>query len=270
MIGSGQLSEEQKNIAPQAEATVTLANFPKVSATAGSDYTLTLSVTLKEDAAWAGDYYGHEGDEIAFEEFDLAYTPEKAQPTISASDMDKVNVAESDDAITVTGKTSKTNGKAFEVVIDKAQGYITSYKVDGKSLLENGPVPNYYRAPVSNDPSFSTAMKNAAQNFTLDENGITVDAKDKVVNIHVSGSIPEVNTPNSIDYMIYGNGEIVVTNTVTPSASAGNIARIGMKMTVAKGYEKLTYYGNGPQANYVDRNTGAKLGIYNSTVTRQV
>ena len=97
--------------------------------------------------------------------------------------MDKVNVAESDDAITVTGKTSKTNGKAFEVVIDKAQGYITSYKVDGKTLLENGPVPNYYRAPVSNDPSFSTAMKNAAQNFTLDENGITVDKKDKVVNI---------------------------------------------------------------------------------------
>ena len=79
----------------------------------------------------------------------------------------------------------------------------------------------------------------------------------------------EVNTPNSIDYMIYGNGEIVVTNTVTPSASAGNIARIGMKMTVAKDYEKLTYYGNGPQANYVDRNTGAKLGIYNSTVTEQ-
>ena len=183
--------------------------------------------------------------------------------------MDKVNVAESDDAITVTGKTSKTNGKAFEVVIDKAQGYITSYKVDGKTLLENGPVPNYYRAPVSNDPSFSTAMKNAAQNFTLDENGITVDKKDKVVNIHVSGSIPEVNTPNSIDYMIYGNGEIIVTNTVTPSASAGNIARIGMKMTVAKDYEKLTYYGNGPQANYVDRNTGAKLGIYNSTVTEQ-
>ena len=183
--------------------------------------------------------------------------------------MDKVNVAESDDAITVTGKTSKTNGKAFEVVIDKAQGYITSYKVDGKTLLENGPVPNYYRAPVSNDPSFSTAMKNAAENFTLDENGITVDKKDKVVNIHVSGSIPEVNTPNSIDYMIYGNGEIVVTNTVTPSASAGNIARIGMKMTVAKDYEKLTYYGNGPQANYVDRNTGAKLGIYNSTVTEQ-
>lgn len=269
VIGSGTLTDAQKNVAPQAESTVTLANFPKVSATAGSDYTLNLSVTLKEDATWAGDYFGHAGDEIAFEEFDLAYTPEKAQPTISAADMDKVNVAESDDAITVTGKTSKTNGKTFEVVIDKAQGYITSYKVDGKTLLENGPVPNYYRAPVSNDPSFSEAMKNAAQNFTLDENGITVDKKDKVVNIHVSGSIRDVNTPNSIDYMIYGNGEIVVTNTVTPSASAGNVARIGMKMTVAKDYEKLTYYGNGPQANYVDRNTGAKLGIYNSTVTEQ-
>ena len=45
--------------------------------------------------------------------FDLAYTPEKAQPTISASDMDKVNVAESDDAITVTGKTSKTKRQSI-------------------------------------------------------------------------------------------------------------------------------------------------------------
>ena len=133
MIGSGQLSVGAEEHRTAGRSYRNTGKLPEVSATAGSDYTLTLSVTLKEDAAWAGDYYGHEGDEIAFEEFDLAYTPEKAQPTISASDMDKVNVAESDDAITVTGKTSKTNGKAFEVVIDKAQGYITSYKVDGKT-----------------------------------------------------------------------------------------------------------------------------------------
>ena len=183
--------------------------------------------------------------------------------------MDQVNVAESDDAITVTGTTAKTDGKAFEVVIDKEQGYISSYKVDGQTILKNGPVPNYYRAPINNDPSFSAAMKNAAENFTVADNGITVDKKDKVVTIHVTGSIPEVNTPNNIDYVIYGNGQIVVTNTVTPGASAGDIARIGMKMTVAEGYENLTYYGNGPQANYTDRCDGTKLGVYKSTVTQQ-
>ena len=269
VIKSGTLSEAQKNIAPQTEAMVTLADFPKVSATAGSDYTLTLSVTLKENATWAGDYFGHAGDEIAFEEFELSYTPEKAQSVLDSASMDQVNVAESDDAITVTGTTAKTDGKAFEVVIDKEQGYISSYKVDGQTILKNGPVPNYYRAPINNDPSFSAAMKNAAENFTVADNGITVDKKDKVVTIHVTGSIPEVNTPNNIDYVIYGNGQIVVTNTVTPGASAGDIARIGMKMTVAEGYENLTYYGNGPQANYTDRCDGTKLGVYKSTVTQQ-
>ena len=40
-----------------------------------------------------------------------------------------------------------------------------------------------------------------------------------------------------------------------------------MKMIVPEGYENITYYGRGPQENYIDRNTGAKIGIYKDTVT---
>ena len=269
VIGSGVLTDEQKDIAPLQEKTVTLANFPKVRATKGSDYVLTLSATLKEDQAWAGDYFGHAGDEVAFEEFELSYDAVKEQPAMSAADMSELTVKEEEDKITVSGQTAKENGQDFTVTLDKTTGYITNYQVGGKTLLVNGPVPNYYRAPVNNDPGFSAGMKNAAEIFTIDEEGITVNTNEKSVSIHVPGSLDGLNSPNVIDYVIYGDGQIIVTNSFTPSGSVGNIARIGMKMTVAEGYENLTYYGNGPQENYVDRNTGTKLGIYKSTVTDQ-
>lgn len=269
VIGSGALTKEQKNIDPQQEKTVTLADFPRVEAVKGSDYVLTLSAALQDDQVWAGEYFGHAGDEVAFEEFELSYDAAKEQAVLDASQMSELEVQESDENITVTGTTEKENGKAFEVTVDKTSGYITSYKVDGKTLLVNGPVPNYYRAPISNDPTFSSGMKNAAENFTIDDEGITVSANAKSVIIHVPGSIAEMNSADVIDYVIYGNGQVVVSNTFTPSSSVGNIARIGMKMTVAEGYENLTYYGNGPHENYSDRNTGTKLGVYKSTVTDQ-
>lgn len=269
LLAKGALSEEEKELAAQQEKTVRLAGFPKIQAAEGSDYVLTLSVTLKEDQAWAGDYSGHAGDEIAFEEFELCYEARERRPVLQAAAMEKLRVQEAEDAVTVSGTTAKENGKPFEVVIDKATGYISSYRVDGQTILKDGPVPNYYRAPVSNDPGFSQGMKTAAENFVIDEEGITVSAKDKVVTIHVPGTISGLDSPEILDYTIYGNGQIVVNNRFTPGGSVGNIARIGMKMTVPEGYENLTYYGNGPQENYADRNTGTKLGVYTSTVDAQ-
>lgn len=269
LLAEGKLTEEQKDLKPQQEKTIELVGFPDVSATEGSDYVLTLSVTLREDQAWAGLYSGHEGDEIAFEEFELLYDASKKRPMLDAADMNDLLAEDSDDVVTITGSTDKNNGESFEIAIDKTTGYISSYQVGGKTLLKQGPVPNYYRAPVSNDPYFNPAMKNAAENMVINQNGISVWAGKKVVLIHAAGMINGLNSPEVLDYTIYGNGRIEVSSSFTPSEGAGEIARIGMKMTVAEGYENLTYYGNGPQENYSDRNTGTKLGVYTSTVDEQ-
>lgn len=259
----GKLSEEQKNILPGEEKTIQL-DLPEMQIVEGSDYILEFSVTLKEDQPWAGEYYGHKGDEIAFEQLMLNYTPEVARPSIDVSENNTINVEEKDDSTVITGGE---NSDKFSVTVDKNTGYITNYTVNGEVLLKEGPKPNYWRARVSNDPNFTDGMKNAADNFKV--NNYTVDVKDKVVSVHVDGTIEGIDSPNSIDYIIYANGDIVVSNSFTPANSnaVGEIARVGMKMIVPEGYENITYYGRGPQENYIDRNTGAKIGIYKDTVT---
>jgi beta-galactosidase len=47
------------------------------------------------------------------------------------------------------------------------------------------------------------------------------------------------------------------------------LPRLGMKMEIPAGFEKLTFYGRGPQENYWDRKTGAFIGLYQSTVDEQ-
>lgn len=264
VLAEGVLSDEQKNIAPCEEKEIVLEGFPKdLNVTEGSDYILEMSVTLEEDEAWAGDYSGHAGDEIAFEQFELKETPDEAQPAIEVSDDAKITTEEKENLYTISG----TQGEdSFTVTFDKETGYITEYTVNGETLLTEGPKPNYFRARISNDPNFTDAMKDAAENFEV--TAFDVDAKEKVVNIHVDGTIPTLDSPNSMDYTIYANGDIVVTNTFTPAANSavGDIARVGMKMSVPQKYQNVTYYGRGPEDNYIDRRTGSKIGVYRSTV----
>ena len=138
----GKLSEEQKNILPGEEKTIQL-DLPEMQIVEGSDYILEFSVTLKEDQPWAGEYYGHKGDEIAFEQLMLNYTPEVARPSIDVSENDPINVEEKEDSTVITGGE---NSDKFSVTVDKNTGYITNYTVNGEVLLKEGPKPNYWRA----------------------------------------------------------------------------------------------------------------------------
>ena len=56
-------------------------------------------------------------------------------------------------AVTATesGKTIDIKGKTLAVVFDKATGTIASYTYLGQPLIEQGPTPNFRRAPLDND-----------------------------------------------------------------------------------------------------------------------
>lgn len=265
IVKQGMLTEEEKNIEAGAEKVIELKDFPEIKGVEGSDYILEFNVTLKENQEWAGAYGGKKGNEIAFEQLELSYKDETARPTINVDDANNIQVTDGEKDLVLSG--SEKDGDKFSVTIDKTTGYITNYMVNDEVLLKDGPKPDYWRARISNDPNFKDGMKNAAKNFKV--TNCKVDAKDKVVNVHVEGTIEGIDSPNTIDYQIYANGDIVVTNSFTPANNdaVGDIAKVGMRMVVPSAYENVTYYGRGPQENYVDRKTGARVSIYRDTVT---
>lgn len=268
-LANGELAGADIDIAP-GESGIVQLNLPEVNVVEGSDYVLTFSVLLKNDTAWANEYGGKAGDEIAFEQFELDLEADTVQPALEASALNNLEVEETGDQISFQGTTEA--GEEFQIVISKSTGYITTYRAAGADLLSAGPAPNYWRAPTSNDSgagvaNVSSNLKNAADNFQVNGSQITVEKTEKVVNVSIPGTIANTGSANTIQYSVYGNGMVVVTNTFTPSSSCDTLSRVGMKMTVAEGLESVVYYGRGDQENYSDRNTGAKLGVYAAAVT---
>ena len=51
-----------------------------------------------------------------------------------------------------------------------------------------------------------------------------------------------------------------------PDASLPEIPEVSVLFELPKDFENLTYLGNGPEENYIDRCNAAKIGLYNTTV----
>ena len=266
-IGTEQTLE--LDLAPLSEDTVQL-ELPEFTPKAGSDYLLECSVRYKEDTAWA-----NAGDELAFEQIPLTFDAgEQEKMDISAMQAFS-NVAETETEIRMEGVTAE--GQAYSITLNKETGVITNYSLDGETILEKGPVPSYWRAQTYNDITnyFPTGLRNAED--TMKNVEVTVEKKEdgKLVSVEVSEDL-QVDASNYVTYDIYSNGEIVVSNQLVPHsnfAPGGNrqnaLPKVGMRMQVAQGYEELEYYGRGPMETYCDRETGSKLGVYNSTVDEQ-
>ncbi|WP_052446651.1 glycoside hydrolase family 2 TIM barrel-domain containing protein [Candidatus Soleaferrea massiliensis] len=240
--------------------------YEKPELKAGSEYFLELSLTLKEGTIWAD-----AGFEIASEQLALDYDVPavKAQ---SLSQMPQVSISQTDDSISVTGKD-------FSVSFDPATGSITSFMQDGKELFTEGPAPNYWRAPVEGDrPS---GMKNgmnkwryAGANRTITDVAVE-EIGDGVKKIIFSGTLPTTGSASrfTMAYTVYGSGEITVDNTLIPGSGLNSsddvIPVIGNLMQLPSEFENITWYGRGPEENYIDRRTGNDIGIYSGTVEGQ-
>jgi beta-galactosidase len=68
-------------------------------------------------------------------------------------------------------------------------------------------------------------------------------------------------------YTVYGGGDVVVRSTLRPgSGSLPDLPVVGVRMVLPAGFERVAWYGRGPFESYWDRNGGADVGVYTSTV----
>ncbi|MBM6871708.1 glycoside hydrolase family 2 TIM barrel-domain containing protein, partial [Pseudoflavonifractor phocaeensis] len=241
--------------------TVTIDIPADVAPMEGSDYLLTFSVKLKTATEWADVGY-----EIAYEQFELSFDDPTAQTEV-VTDKDFTDVQTIGSEMILTGETDY--GQAFEITLNTKLGTIVSYKLDGEVVMTAGPEQSYYRAETYNDTTVTkdSRLKNAGDPENMTNLSVSATRSGNTVVMAMSGTMA-VPASALMAYVVYGNGEIVVLDQFIPSSNfaSGGLPKIGSRMEISGDYDNLTYYGRGPQESYVDRKSGALVGVYTDTV----
>ncbi len=254
--------------------------FQKPVIQANTEYRLLISFTQKTTKS-----YAPAGHEVAWEQLELPWKKSvepMGNPTIHA-----INIKE-------TSQWLSLSGKDFDYVFNKLTGELAEMKYKGKALIRSGAKLSVWRAPLANDlDNWATYAANlqprkpdmgtfpAGSWYTYGLNNLqhrldefTVLSRDtgKVV-IEVKEHAEGVNYATAFDnhfiYTITGTGEISIDHTVTPQGLMPQwLPKIGLQWVMDKSLNAVSWYGRGPFETYPDRKTGAKIGVYKTTVSQ--
>ncbi|WP_291856497.1 glycoside hydrolase family 2 TIM barrel-domain containing protein [Marinilabilia sp.] len=205
------------------------------------------------------------GLEVAREQFLLnqdAWFAEVSQSAEKAT----FDVEEDEHSLTVSGDN-------FSIRLDKRWGTLAEYSVDGNRLLQRGPQPDFWRAPIDNDfgnnfQKQANVWRLAGQNKQVKE--VHVEQAESSVKLDVLFRLNDVDSDYRIVYTVLPGGAVKVD----VSWKAGRdglpeLPRFGMEMVVPAGFDQFTWYGRGPWENYSDRKSSALLGVYSGDVAEQ-
>ncbi|MBW8881487.1 MAG: beta-galactosidase, partial [Asticcacaulis sp.] len=71
-------------------------------------------------------------------------------------------------------------------------------------------------------------------------------------------------------YRLLGDGSLAVSSTFTPlKDDLPDPLRVGLRFDAPPALSQIAWYGRGPQESYVDRQTGAALGLYKGSLADQ-
>ncbi len=257
-IQKGTLTDRALDIGPLASKIVTIPYLPP-TLKPGSEYRLTFEFSLKESTRWA--LAGHV---VAGDQIDIPYEVPQVE-AVNTSSFPYLQMSESSTNITFRAQD-------FAVTFSKSSGTITNYNYKGKTLVKDGPVPNFWRAPIDND--WGNGMygrcaewRHAGQNRIL--TNLTVENLSSTEKrLLVMFDLPNAGSSKlSMTYTIYGSGDVLVDYTLSPDNSMDEIPEVGTILTLPEELSNIRWYGRGPEENYVDRKRGSFVGVYASTVS---
>lgn len=175
-------------------------------------------------------------------------------------------------------KDSKTefilSGKDFKAVFNRETGILTKYEYKGNELIadDNGPRPFFWRAPIDNDYGWDTphrleVWKEASYSEPQIYKSEAKTLADGSVQVSFDYRYRRANSVWSAVYTARPDGTIQIDNEFKCNdPDMPVIPRVGMRMTVPGAYDTMTYYGRGPEENYVDRKTASFIDEYTMPV----
>ena len=272
VMKDGYLVENGKIESFNATAAGSLANVTlpiQTSVKDNAEYLVNVELRVKKPtkanvADWTS--WAEEGYSIADAQFSLS-KQDTSNGTANGTDGTMgfpvlPNYTSKGGSLNVSGSTvSGTDENGKEYSISFSNGKMTSWTYDGKSLINAGPDFNSNRKVDNDGDSKNISFINSTTTSiisALKENGNNAT-------MSVEGSA--TGCSYTTDYTFYPDGTVDMKVTFTPS---GTLARIGLGMQFAAGFENVEFYARGPRSNYSDRKTGSYLGRFTTTVDDMV
>ncbi len=268
------VSVERRELTGISVAPESRQNYPAPFALPeeAGEYAVTVSFLLKEDTLWA-----KAGHEVAFGQAVVgkvdAPAENKKKPLTIIRGNDNIGV----------------RGEHFDVLFSEPAGAIfafgmVSYRYAGKELIEEIPRPNFWRAPTDNDTGnhmmarqgqwklaslYASCRKPGGRLNKEGEDFENPQVREEADHVSVSYLYDLNTTPAAtcrLTYCVYGDGSVQTTLTYDPVEGLTDMPEFGVLFKLNADYDRLEWYGNGPEETYADRDQGAKLGVYRNLV----
>lgn len=231
------------------------------------EYTITVSMLLKQDTSWA-----NKGYEVAFGQDVVRIEGEKQAKKLSSPKL-------------ITGwHNVGVKGENFEVLFSKLYGGLVSYKYGGVQMLKGSPRPNFWRAPTQNDTGNNMparygqwllasryAMDHDIHQSTTSSNARldspVVEKLDDSIKVTYTYMLPTKPISHcALSYCVFADGTIETTLAYDPVEGLTPMPEFGVMFKMDSEYDNIKWYGNGVAETYADRKHGAKVDVYTQKV----
>jgi beta-galactosidase len=292
VVASGELPLDVK---PLSRSIVKIP-YLKPSIVPGKEYRLDISSVLKEDEIWA-----EAGYEVSWEQFELKDWNLPAEKVNRSSS--GVSIEESDRRIRLSGNGfsysfDSSTGELVSILSDGKEVLSSPLRLnvwraplanelDGWNAYSAGAsrssgygsighsntlAAHYYSAGLDNLGQAVASVSTRAF-----EGGAAVDVRELILLGGGRGETRQLDqyiSGMSFDgfesiwsYIVYGDGRVNIRHTVKPHGTMPPyLPRIGITFVLDGSLSNVQWYGRGPQANYPDRKSGYRIGIWNTTV----
>ena len=212
----------------------------------------------KEDTLWA-----KAGHIVAQDQLVLALGKEKPVPALAKS------------ALAVEKFHGGYTVKGSEFAVSFNREGMSAFNYRGVDLMQGGMKVNLWRAPTDNDiggAKLAAKWEKMGLDRILCRNEVLdLCEKDDCAVITVQGVYGQKMVPPLMRvtqvYTVTGEGKVTLDITYAPLKDIPEyFPRLGLRMEMPEGFERIVWQGRGPQESYPDKKTGALLGRYETTV----
>jgi beta-galactosidase len=246
-------------IAPGASKTIQLAGLAAALGQAQTDHEVWLDVQLVAKSATE---FIHAGHELAYEQFKLGGD---WAPTAVPAKTNDLSIEQHDGRAIVSGA-------GWEMHFSQTARGLSAWTARGESLIESGPLPDFWRAPTDNDRGAgltdpdnqrkhlpkSSVWESALATW---QPTMSVSEKSDQVTVRFAGSLLDGKAHQALSYTIFPSGVMEVDFAYDASEELPQMIRVGTQWRLPLEYDQLDWYGRGPEPTYSDRNE-ARVGIY--------